>query len=295
MLEPPIALQSTWHEELAQLDTISSERIGKMRRMDFGRQRKGLHRRTKGCVFENNEIWSDFLGVDEVILGEELRRRADAIERVKTPDYCKLIERTAPNFIGRSLARLKYLREKNLNDHAALEEALREIIRTGLPRNGGTRRTVGTPFKEVLDGQGHGTFGTHAALGDGNGRLAARTRKAVREILLTVARNMMERSVNNRWRGDYNEYIVRFAEVVAQGETIPEEELLMCYFAGLSGEKGEKLTKRGKKEFPSWQEAATTLREYATLLMAWRSKRRRMEREIKSVEMPQGLEGGSVS
>ncbi|CDJ32418.1 uncharacterized protein EMH_0012410 [Eimeria mitis] len=85
MLEPPIALQSTWDEELAQLDTMSSERIGKMRRMDFGRQRKGLHRRTKGCVLENNEIWKDFLGVDEVILGEELRRRADAIERVKMP------------------------------------------------------------------------------------------------------------------------------------------------------------------------------------------------------------------
>ncbi|CDJ36019.1 uncharacterized protein EMH_0056190 [Eimeria mitis] len=38
---------------------------------------------------------------------------------------------------------------------------------------------------------------------------------------------MLERMKDNPWRGDYNEYIARFAEIVAQGETLAAEELVL--------------------------------------------------------------------
>ncbi|CDJ36480.1 uncharacterized protein EMH_0087110 [Eimeria mitis] len=106
---------------------------------------------------------------------------------------------------------------------------------------------------------------------------------------------MLVRMRNNPWPGDYNEYNTKFSEIVAQGETIPEEELLMCFFVGLAEEIGEELTNKGTKEFPSWQEAATSLRECAAPLEACRAKRQRMEGETKNAEIPRRTGTGSTT
>ncbi|CDJ34263.1 uncharacterized protein EMH_0019500 [Eimeria mitis] len=85
--------------------------------------------------------------------------------------------------------------------------------------------------------------------------------KLVRERLCerfcTLSREMMlEQMRNNPWRGDYNEYISRFAEIVAQGETLAAEELVLCFSANIPVEIGDRLTQDGNKDSESWQEAS---------------------------------------
>ncbi|CDJ30321.1 LOW QUALITY PROTEIN: uncharacterized protein EMH_0006110 [Eimeria mitis] len=73
--------------------------------------------------------------------------------------------------------------------------------------------------------------------------------------------SMILKMKENVWKGDYNEYTNAFTDIVITGEEMPEEELAIFYLAGLPEDIGDKLTKRGKREFPTWHEAAKALRE----------------------------------
>ncbi|CDJ28304.1 uncharacterized protein EMH_0039660 [Eimeria mitis] len=89
--------------------------------------------------------------------------------------------------------------------------------------------------------------------------------------------SMIFKMKENVWKGDYNEYTNAFTDIVITGEELPEEELVMFYLAGLPEDIGDKLTEHGKREFPTWHEAAKALRDYIVPMNAWRSKRKRTE------------------
>ncbi|CDJ36501.1 uncharacterized protein EMH_0087950 [Eimeria mitis] len=96
--------------------------------------------------------------------------------------------------------------------------------------------------------------------------------------------SMISKMKENVWKGDYNEYTNAFTDIVITGEEMPEEELAIFFLAGLPEDIGDRLTKRGKREFPTWHEAAKALREYVVPMNAWRTKRKRAVREMQSME-----------
>ncbi|CDJ31923.1 uncharacterized protein EMH_0010700 [Eimeria mitis] len=104
---------------------------------------------------------------------------------------------------------------------------------------------------------------------------------------------MILKMKENVWKGDYNEYTNAFTDIVITGEEMPEEELAIFYLAGLPEDIGDKLTKRGKREFPTWHEAAKALREYVVPMNAWRSKRKRAVREMQDAEGQSGTAEGN--
>ncbi|CDJ27852.1 uncharacterized protein EMH_0035460 [Eimeria mitis] len=117
-------------------------------------------------------------------------------------------------------------------------------------------------------------------------RLCERFRGLPRDSMILQMRD-------NVWKGDYNEYSNAFSDIVIMGEELPEQDLVMFYLAGLPEDIGDKLTKRGKREFPTWNEAAAALREYVVPLNTWRAKGKRTVREMQGVERPQAREDSS--
>ncbi|CDJ33194.1 uncharacterized protein EMH_0015070 [Eimeria mitis] len=91
---------------------------------------------------------------------------------------------------------------------------------------------------------------------------------------------MLERMTWNTWRGDHNEYIARFAEIVAQGETLAAEDLVLCFLTNIPMDICNKLNREGTRVFHDWQEAATALSERDAPFEAWRAKRLRYEQEF---------------
>ncbi|CDJ36121.1 LOW QUALITY PROTEIN: uncharacterized protein EMH_0063340 [Eimeria mitis] len=102
---------------------------------------------------------------------------------------------------------------------------------------------------------------------------------------------MLERMLWNTWRGYHNEYIARFAEIVAQGETLPAEDLVLCFLTNIPLEICDKLNQEGTRNFQDWREAAAALRESAAPYGAWRAKRLRYEQEFANTKRRLGPGG----
>ncbi|CDJ32459.1 uncharacterized protein EMH_0012570 [Eimeria mitis] len=106
---------------------------------------------------------------------------------------------------------------------------------------------------------------------------------------------MIHLLAENHWTGDYNEYINRFTEVVAQGERVPAEELVTWFFTLLPPDIGERITCEGTGEFHDWQEAATALRSWAIPLEAWRARRIRTDSDRSTRRVEHDNDAGRCS
>ena len=67
---------------------------------------------------------------------------------------------------------------------------------------------------------------------------------------------VLAKLADNVWQGNHARYSARFADVIAQGEAIPQEQLVEYYLASLPRELLLEVTKRGSIEFVTWQGAA---------------------------------------
>ena len=61
---------------------------------------------------------------------------------------------------------------------------------------------------------------------------------------------------DNGWQGNHARYSARFAAIIAQGEAIPQEQLVEYYLANLPRELLLEVSKSGSIEFVTWQKAA---------------------------------------
>ena len=67
---------------------------------------------------------------------------------------------------------------------------------------------------------------------------------------------VLAKLAGNVWQGNHARYSARFAAIVAQGKTTPQEQLVEYYLANLPRELLLEVTKRGSIEFVTWQKAA---------------------------------------